>query len=409
MSGVGVLDKAVVILAACVDGASLAELVDRTKLPRATAHRLAQALEIHRMLVRDTQGRWRPGPRLGELANAAPDVLLTAAEPMLAALRDAGVELVPAPLRDQDGRVSREIAEADVVVSGGARLDREFFAELKTTRLLLRPYVGYDDIDVDGATEQGVLVANVPDAITEDVANQTMALIIAANREVLRLDRYVRDGSWHRHKVRTPEGMKLYRPTVQTLGLVGFGNIAQAVAKRARPFGYRIVAHDPFIPPEVAAAQDVALLPLDDLLREADVVSIHVFLSPQTRHMIDAEKLALMKPTAWIVNTARGPVIDEAALIAALQAGTIAGAGLDVMEVEPLSPDSPLTKLDNVILAPHLASFSDEGVHLHQLRVAKIILDVAHGKLPERKIVINKQLYDEIAALPELADVPRAE
>jgi D-3-phosphoglycerate dehydrogenase len=347
--------------------------------------------------------QWRKPGRIA-LANmraVRPD------DPMLAALSDAGAELVPAPLRDQDGRVSREVAEADVVVSGGARLDREFFAELQTTRLLLRPYVGYDDIDVDGATEQGVLVANVPDAITEDVANQTMALIIAANREVLRLDRYVRDGSWHRNKVRTPEGMKLYRPTVQTLGLVGFGNIAQAVAKRARPFGYRIVAHDPFIPPEVAAQQDVALLPLDDLLREADVVSIHVFLSPQTRHMIDADKLALMKPTAWIVNTARGPVIDEEALIAALHNGTIAGAGLDVMEVEPLDPQSPLITMENVILAPHVAGYSEQGVSQLRSRAAEIALQVALGGLPQRHVVINKGLYDQLAALPELASVPR--
>src|SRR5207253_10974973 len=139
-------------------------------------------------------------------------------------------------LRDPDGEVNSGLAESDVVVSGGAQLGEEVFSALRATRLLLRPYVGYDDIDIDAATRHGILVANVPDAIAEDVANQTMALILAANRELLRLDTFVRDGEWVRVRRRKPDWMKLHRPSVQTLGLVGFGAIAQAPARRAKAF-----------------------------------------------------------------------------------------------------------------------------------------------------------------------------
>lgn len=346
--------------------------------------------------------RWRKPGRVAlvNVPRVQPDDL------MQAMLLDAGVELVPTPLRDDGGAVAATVAECDVV-AGGNRLDADFFAALRATRLLLRPYVGYDDIDVDAATAHGVLVANVPDAITEDVANQALALILAANRRVTQLDRFVRTGEWSRFRRRTPEGMVIHRPSVQTLGLIGFGAIGQATAKRARAFGFRIVAHDPFLPASVAEDHDVTLLPLDDLLRESDVVSVHVFLSPQTRHLLDAEKLALMKPDAWVINTARGPVIDEPALIAALQAGRLGGAGLDVFEEEPLAPDSPLHALDNVILSPHVAGYAEEGVRQLRSRAAEIALQVALGGLPQRHVVINKGLYDQLAALPELAAVPR--
>lgn len=346
--------------------------------------------------------RWRKPGRIA-LANA------TAIQPddlMHAALIEAGADLVPTPLRDDGGRVAAAVSESDVV-AGGAQLDERFFASLRTTRLVLRPYVGYDDIDIDAATAHGILVTNVPDAIAEDVANQTLALILAANRQVLPLDRYVRNGEWARNRRRTPDGTIIHRPSALTLGLVGFGAIAQATAKRARPFGYRIVAHDPFLPPHVAEDHDVPLLPLDDLLREADVVSVHVFLSAETRHLLDAHKLALMKPDAWLINTSRGPVVDERALIAALRAGQIGGAGLDVMEEEPLSPDSPLVGMDNVILSPHVAGYSEEGMRLLRSRAAEIALSVARGGLPQRYVVVNKGLYDQLVALPELAGVPR--
>src|SRR5438309_10695210 len=174
-------------------------------------------------------------------------------EPMHAALLAGGVDLAARPLRDADGSGTAGVAGSDVVVSGGTRLGEDVFAGLHATRLLLRPYVGYDDIDVPAATRHGVLVANVPDAITDDVANQALAMILAINRELLRLDTFVRNGEWARIRERRPPWMTLHRPTVQTLGLVGFGSIAQATASRAKEFGYRIIATDPYVPAAVAA------------------------------------------------------------------------------------------------------------------------------------------------------------
>jgi D-3-phosphoglycerate dehydrogenase len=362
------------------------------------------------MQTTDVLDRWRQPagwrrPGRVALANAA---AIDPADPMHAALLAAGVEALPAPLRGEEGGAGDVVAGSDVVVSGGAPLDAAFFSGLRTTRLLLRPYVGYDDIDVSAATDRGVLVANVPDAIATDVANQAMALILAANREVVRLDAFVRSGGWARARRRTPEGMVLHRPEAQTLGLVGLGRIGLATARLARPFGYRLVAHDPHVPAEAGREHGVEMVSLDDLLRQSDVVSIHVFLSPETYHLIDAARLALMKPGAWIVNTARGRVIDEPALVAALREGRIGGAALDVMEHEPADPDSPLLGLPNVIVSPHVAGYSHEGSRRLRERAAEIALQVALGGLPPRHVVVNGDLYDRLAALPELAGVPRA-
>jgi phosphoglycerate dehydrogenase-like enzyme len=234
-----------------------------------------------------------------------------------------------------------------------------------------------------------------------------MALILAINRQVVRLDGFVRAGDWVRTRRRMPEGMSLRRPDALTLGLLGFGRIGQATARLARPFGFRVVAHDPYVADTAYGELGVRSVSLEDLLRESDILSVHVFLSPETRHLLDARRLALMKPTAWIVNTARGRVIDEEALIAALREERIAGAALDVMEREPLDPDSPLLGLGNVIVTPHVAGFSQEGIRRLRERAAEIALQVALGGLPEREVVVNRDLYDRLAALPELADVPR--
>ncbi|MFN8540234.1 MAG: C-terminal binding protein [Thermomicrobiales bacterium] len=324
---------------------------------------------------------------------------------------EGDAEVVPSPLRDADGKVAAAIADADVLVSGfaqGRRYDEAFFAGLRTTRLFVRPFVGYDDIDIDAATAHGVLVCNMADAIYEDVSNQTMALMLGLDRQVIVADRWVRSGNWPQTGGRRlPEGMLLHRPLVKTLGIVGLGPIGRAVVKKARVFGYRIIAADPYIDPAVAQEYDVELMQLDDLLRQADVVSLHTYLNAETRKLMNAEKFALMKPSAVIVNTSRGPVIDEAALIDALKNGTIAGAGLDVFEVEPLPADSPLLTMDNVILSAHIAGTSVEGHHRMRTRAGEVALQVASGGLPQRHMVANKGLYDALAARAELAGIPR--
>lgn len=326
----------------------------------------------------------------------------------LKALRDGGVEPVVVPLRGDDGKVLDEVADADVVVLAGPGGNGDAFESMRRVRFVFRPYVGYDDIDTDAANEYGMLVANVPDTFVIEVADHAMALILGVIRRLRTMDTLVRSGEWAAGARARQLASPMRRLSTMTLGLLGFGTIARMVADRAKPFGFNIIAHDPFIPAEVAANMGVKLVSIEELFEQSDVVSVHTFLNKDTRGLVSRDLLNRMKSSAYIVNTARGPIIDETALIEVLQSGKIAGAGLDVMEIEPLPADSPLNSLENVILAPHLASFSDEGVALHQLRVAKIILDVAHGKMPERKIVINKALYDQLVTQPELADVEKA-
>jgi len=326
----------------------------------------------------------------------------------LAALREGGVEPIVVPLRGDDDKVPDEVADADMVVLAGPGGNGDAFEAMRRVRFVFRPFVGYDDIDIDAANEYDMLVANVPDTFVIEVADHAMALILGVIRRLRTMDQLVRSGEWAAGARARQLATPMRRLSTMTLGLLGFGNIARMVADRAKPFGFTIIAHDPFIPQEVADSMGVKLVSIEELFQQSDVLSVHTFLNKDTRGLVSARLLGMMKSDAYIVNTARGPIIDEKALIEVLKAGKIAGAGLDVMEIEPLPADSPLNSLENVILAPHLASFSDEGVYLHQLRVAKIILDVAHGKLPERKIVINKGLYDDVAARPLLANVEKA-
>src|SRR4051794_5473735 len=320
---------------------------------------------------------------------------------------EGDAEVVPAAVRTPDGGVNPVIGECDVLVAGFGKYDDAFFGALGTTRLFVRPFVGFDDVDVDAATAHGVLVCNMADAIYDDVSNQMMALTLATDREVVRTDRWIREGHWARTGRRLPDGIALHRPAVKVLGIVGLGTIGRAVVKKAKAFGYTILAADPYIDASVGEEYGVELTTLDDLLQRSDVVSIHCFLNKETRGMINAEKFALMKPTAIIINTARGPIIDEPALIEALQSGKIAGAGLDVMTVEPLPADSPLMALDNVVLSAHIAGTSVEGHRRMRTRAGEVALQVASGGLPQRHMVVNKGLYDQLAAAPELATVPR--
>jgi D-3-phosphoglycerate dehydrogenase / 2-oxoglutarate reductase len=323
-----------------------------------------------------------------------------------ARLDEAPIELIQRPLREPDGSVAREVAEADVLISGGAPIDAATFGQLGRVRFVLRPYVGYDDIDVDGATQHGVLFANVPDTFIEEVANQTLAMILAANRYVVPMDAFVRSGRWSAGERARGPLLPVHRPSHMTLGLVGFGNIGRLVAERARPFGFKMLAADPYVQPEVAAAMGVQMVELDELMAQSDVVSLHVFLNAQTRGLIDARRLSLMKQGAYLVNTSRGPVVDETALIEALRSGHLSGAGLDVFEREPVLADNPLLSMDNVLLSPHIASYSIEGDALHQQRIADIVLHVVRGNMPERKVVVNKDLYDQIAGQLQLAPTP---
>jgi glyoxylate reductase len=216
--------------------------------------------------------------------------------------------------------------------------------------------VGFDNVDVGECTRRGIPVGNTPGVLTETTADLAWALLMAAARRVPEADRYVRDGRWL-----TWGPMLLLGPDVHgsTLGIVGFGRIGQAVARRARGFGIRVLYHDVSRVPEAIAAElQATFVPLEQLLAEADAVSLHVNLTPETRHLIDAGAFAQMKPTAILVNTSRGPVVHTDALVTALRDGSIGAAALDVTDPEPLPADHPLIGMDNCLVVPHIASAS---------------------------------------------------
>jgi D-3-phosphoglycerate dehydrogenase len=292
---------------------------------------------------------------------------------------------------------------ADALLVTYAKITADMIERMTRCRIVSRFGIGVDNVDLAAATRKGIVVTKVPDYCIDEVSDHAMALLLAVARKIPMANAEVHGGTWH-----MPSVVPIHRLRSSVLGLVGFGRIPQLVAPKAQAFGLHVIAYDPYVADDVFAKLGVERVEFSELLKTSDYVSIHSPLLPETRGLFNGDVFRQMKPTAYVINTARGPIVDEAALIEVLQEGKIAGAGLDVMEVEPLPADSPLNSLDNVLLAPHLASFSDEGLHLHQLRVAKIILDVYNGKMPERKIVINKALYDELVSQPELAGVEKA-
>jgi phosphoglycerate dehydrogenase-like enzyme len=223
--------------------------------------------------------------------------------------------------------------------------------------LVARFGVGYDSVDVEACSDNGIALCITPDGVRRPVAVSILTFILALSQRLLIKDRLCREGpaGWARRSDYMGEGL-----IGKTLGQLGIGNIGAEVFRLAKPFGLRFIAHDPYVDPALARELGVELVGLEELFRRADFLSVSVPLSEATRHIVNAERLALMKPTAWLINTSRGPTVDQKALYEALVAGRIQGAGLDVFEVEPAPADEPLFRLDNVICAPHALCWTDE-------------------------------------------------
>jgi phosphoglycerate dehydrogenase-like enzyme len=269
------------------------------------------------------------------------------------------------------------VADFDAVVSLGVRWTAASFAGVQRLAIIARWGVGYDMIDLDAATAAGVAITITPDAVRRPVAVAEVTLLLALTQRLVLKDTLVRRGEWA-GKAAYP-GLGL---TGRTLGSLGIGNIGAELFRLMRPFDMRLIAHDPYADPARAAELDVTLVDLDTLLREADVLCVNCPLLPETRGLIDARALALMKPSAYLINTARGPIVDQAALTAALQRGQIAGAGLDVFDPEPLPAGHPLTTLDNVLLAPHALAWTDQLYRANAESDARAVLAVARGEEP---------------------------
>jgi D-3-phosphoglycerate dehydrogenase len=270
-------------------------------------------------------------------------------------LAERGIDLIESACTNPS-EVERAAVDADVVwVMGGSPvLAADVLGRLRCCRVILRTGTGTDNIPVGPATALGIVVANTPEAAMHQVAEHAIGLLFALVRQISVQDRLIRRGTWDRYQAWP--GWHLQE---QTLGLLGFGRIARLVARKIAGFDMKVIACDPAVDALTMDAHGVEKVNLDDLLGRADFVSVHVPLSAQTHHLIGERELRLFKPRAILINTARGAVIDQRALVRALSERWFAGAGLDVLESEPPASDDPILELDNVVLTPHIASYSD--------------------------------------------------
>jgi D-3-phosphoglycerate dehydrogenase / 2-oxoglutarate reductase len=272
------------------------------------------------------------------------------------------------------GDVARD---ADAILVTYAKIDGETIRRLTRCRIISRFGIGVDNVDIAAATAASIVVTKVPDYCIDEVSEHTMALLLALARKVPFSNARVHGGEWS-----MPSVVPIHRLRGTTLGLVGFGRIPQLVAPKAQAFGITVIAADPFVSPGLMQHAKVECVTFDDLIVRSDFVSIHAPLTADTRHLFNADVFARMKPGAYLVNTSRGPLVDEAALVAALTAGTIAGAALDVIEQEPLPPGSALVGCKNLILTPHTAFYSEESLVDLQRKAAEEVVRVLSGKQP---------------------------
>jgi D-3-phosphoglycerate dehydrogenase len=292
----------------------------------------------------------------------------------------AELDAIGATLRPLNVTSEAEVAaacrDADALLVTYAKIGKVALAGMPKLKIVVRTGVGYDSLDVPAATERKVMVANVPDYCISDLAEHTMALLLTWWRRTAELDQQVRTEGWGRPL------KPVYRLEGKTLGILGMGRMGQAVAARARGFGLKLVGYDPYTPPAAFAAVAVEPVSLESLLRISDIVTIHALLSAETRGIICQQTLRQMKPTALIVNTARGGLIVTDDLVRALQEGWIAGAALDVTDPEPLPMGHPLRNLPRVLVTPHAAWYSEEAEPELRRRAARTIVEALRGERP---------------------------
>ncbi len=297
-------------------------------------------------------------------------------------LAAAGARFVPTRSENEDELIAN-VRDADAVVVGLAKVSRRVIGELTRTKAIVRYGVGYDSVDIPAATERGIAVCNIPDYCTEEVANHALALLLAVNRRIVQQDAHVRSGGWRGGSL-APMG-SLYG---ETAGIIGYGRIGRAMAARCRVLGMRVLAADPYAGTPESTDQ---IVPLDELLATADYISIHCLLNDETHGLINEAALRRMKHTAILVNTARGPIVDQAAITRALTEGWIAGAGLDVLEEEPPIASEPLRGLPNVLLTPHTAYYTDRSSARLKHDVAHEVIEALAGRRPPH--LLNPQVW----------------
>ncbi len=307
--------------------------------------------------------------------------------------RALGVEFAAYQMKKAEpGELIRAVGDADVVLVNMARFTPEVIGGLGRLKLLIRHGIGYDNVDVPACTRRGIVFANEATASSDDVAEHAVMLMFEAYKKKKIQDRILRDwirtGRWSSRKI-----YPLYRLLGKTLGIVGCGNIGSRLLQRVRSFGMEILVCDPYLTPARRRELGVVPIRLDELLRRSDIVSIHVPVTKETRGLFDLAKFKLMKPSAVVVNTARGPIIKTADLVQALEAGMIAGAAIDVFEEEPPKPKLALFKMNNVILSPHIAWYSEEGGEDIRRMIMADLAAYLDGRLP--RFVINPEVLQK--------------
>ena len=305
---------------------------------------------------------------------------LPSLDPERAGLEPSGVRVVDANGLPREAVIDL-LHDADGLLVDYFRCDAELIASLGRCRVICQYGVGLDQIDIEAATAAGIVVTHTPTYCLAELADHTMALLLAVARRVVLYDHSVRAGRW-----RYLDGMPLHRLAGSTLGLVGFGRVAQAVARRAAAFDLRVVAFDPHVDDTVFAASSVERTSMDDLLGRADLVSVHAALTPTSRHLIGAREFALMRAGAILVNTSRGAVCDQGALLGALESGRLAGVGLDVLEHEPPDPRDPLLRRDDVVVTPHAGFLSVESLADMQTQAAEEVRRVLRDERPRHGV-----------------------
>jgi D-3-phosphoglycerate dehydrogenase / 2-oxoglutarate reductase len=294
------------------------------------------------------------------------------------------VEAVEARCSTEDELIA-VARDADAILGGGRLLSRRVMEALPACRAIVTYSVGFDGIDVEAATDCGILVVNNParEWCGEEVANHAMTLLLACAKKLTILNDMVKAGKWGDTRKLMPPMASIHG---QTLGIIGCGDIGRRMATKAEVFGMNVLGYDPYADESAAVDCGVRLTSMRDLLKKSDFVSVHTPLDKGTFHLMGEKEFKLMKPTAYFINTSRGSVVDEPALIKALQSKQIAGAGLDVFEKEPVDPKNPLLKMDNVIVMPHSASYSDAALDVQPVNPAEEVSRVLKGNWPKNPV-----------------------
>lgn len=292
-------------------------------------------------------------------------------------LEKVGAELVILPSLQDENEIIEKTRDADALILSNSPITRHVMENLPNCKGVLRTGVGFDVIDVSAATSLGIAVINIPDMWTREVANQAMSLLLASNRKVVELNENIKSGTW------TPTPPYQQGPLYgETIGVLGVGRIGSAFIRRAKGFELHVIAHDPYQPDSVFENLEIERVTFDELLERSDYISLHTPLTEETRHIINESALSKMKPNAYLINTSRGPVVEEEALTNALRNGIIAGAGMDVLENEPPSVDNPLLSMKNVILSPHSGHYSFESMRIRPRRYGSEIARILEGNMP---------------------------